>query len=100
VLASIHRGAPWAHAAAGLFGGQGSFGNGAAMRVAPLGLVPGLGLPAVAARARRSAAITHAHPQAQDGAAVQAVAVALASRSTPGRPLDPAEFAAGVAAHA
>jgi poly(ADP-ribose) glycohydrolase ARH3 len=100
VLASIHRGAPWAHAAAGLFGGQGSFGNGAAMRVAPLGLVPGLGLSAVAARARRSAAITHAHPQAQDGAAVQAVAVALASRSTPGRPLDPAEFAAGVAAHA
>jgi poly(ADP-ribose) glycohydrolase ARH3 len=69
-------------AARQLFSGQGSLGNGAAMRVAPLGLffhdIPDLYDKAVA-----SAAVTHAHPLAQDGAAVQAGAVAMAV------PLDP-----------
>jgi poly(ADP-ribose) glycohydrolase ARH3 len=72
-------------AARRLFGGQGSLGNGAAMRVAPLGLFfhdsPDLYSKAVA-----SAAVTHAHPLAQDGAAVQAGAVALAVHLDPGHP--------------
>jgi poly(ADP-ribose) glycohydrolase ARH3 len=72
-------------AARQLFGGQGSLGNGAAMRVAPLGLffhdAPELYDKAVA-----SAGITHAHPLAQDGAAVQAGAVALAVHLDPRNP--------------
>ena len=69
-------------AARRLFDGQGSQGNGAAMRVAPLGLffhdAPDLHDKAVAA-----AAVTHAHPLAQDGAAVQAAAVAMALHQDP-----------------
>ncbi len=72
-------GVSYAEAARRLFGGTGSFGNGAAMRVAPLGLFfhssPGLYEKATA-----SAAVTHAHPVGQDGAAIQALAVALAVR--------------------
>jgi ADP-ribosylglycohydrolase len=37
VLARIHFGEPWQAVAPGLLAGQGSFGNGAAMRVAPVG---------------------------------------------------------------
>lgn len=72
-------------AARSLFGGQGSQGNGAAMRVAALGLffhdAPNLYDQAVAA-----AAVTHGHPLAQDGAAVQAAAVALALHLDPQKP--------------
>ena len=72
-------------AARSLYGGQGSRGNGAAMRVAPLGLFfhdsPNLYNQAVAA-----AAVTHAHPLAQDGAAVQAAAVAMAVHLDPRKP--------------
>jgi poly(ADP-ribose) glycohydrolase ARH3 len=100
VLARIKQGMPWSQAAGELFNGQGSYGNGAAMRVAPIGLVPGLGLSAVAARARRSAAVTHAHPHAIDGAAVQAAAVAITARSNPAAPINPDEFVACLAAHA
>ncbi|MFF4023552.1 MULTISPECIES: ADP-ribosylglycohydrolase family protein [Nocardia] len=37
VLHEIRDGRPWADAAGAVFGGNGSWGNGAAMRVAPLG---------------------------------------------------------------
>lgn len=99
VLHQIHQGALWSRVAAGLFDGQGSLGNGAAMRVAPVGLVPGRSLPVVAAAARRSAAVTHTHPQAQDGAAVQAVAVAITARTAPA-PVDPDALVAQLAVHA
>jgi poly(ADP-ribose) glycohydrolase ARH3 len=99
VLAAITGGTPWAQAARGLFDGAGSYGNGAAMRVAPVGLVAGLGPSAVAARARRSAAVTHAHPLGQDGAAVQAVAVAVAARTPTSGGLDADAFLAQVAAY-
>jgi poly(ADP-ribose) glycohydrolase ARH3 len=72
-------------AARSLFGGQGSLGNGAAMRVAPLGLFFRRA-PDLYDRAAASAALTHAHPLAQDGAAVQATAVALAVDLDPATP--------------
>jgi len=97
-FARIAAGVSWTRTSAELFAGQGSFGNGAAMRVASVGLVPGLGLSAVAARARRSAAVTHTHPLAQDGAVVQAVAVALAARSAESAPIAVDQFLAAVAA--
>lgn len=73
-------GMPYAAAARTLYGGEGSFGNGAAMRVAPLGLVFH-DAPALYDEARLSATVTHAHPIGIDGAAVQARAVAEAVRS-------------------
>jgi poly(ADP-ribose) glycohydrolase ARH3 len=60
-----------------LFGGRGSFGNGAAMRVAPVGLFFH-NSPDLYEMAGASAAVTHAHPLGIDGAAVQAKAVARA----------------------
>ncbi|HEX6257353.1 MAG TPA: ADP-ribosylglycohydrolase family protein [Euzebyales bacterium] len=58
---------------------DGSFGNGAAMRVAPVGLL-WAGRPAeLTAAAVRSAQVTHAHPVGIDGAVVVAHAVALAA---------------------
>jgi ADP-ribosylglycohydrolase len=69
---------PWHQAAASLFGGQGSFGNGAAMRVAPLGAYFADDLEQVVEQAGRSAAVTHAHPEAASGAIAVAVAAACA----------------------
>jgi len=78
-------------AAQRLFGGQGSFGNGAAMRVAPLGAFFADDLAAVVEQADRSARVTHAHPEGIAGAIAVAVAAAWAWRlrgSPPPRPQD------------
>ncbi len=72
-----HSGVSYTEAAKRLFGGAGSLGNGAAMRVAPLGLFRGAA-PDLYDQAAASAAVTHAHPLAADGAALQALAVARA----------------------
>ncbi|WP_019818581.1 ADP-ribosylglycohydrolase family protein, partial [Saccharomonospora saliphila] len=58
----IVAGTPWRQATRAVFA-QGSFGNGGAMRVAPVALA-GAGLDAVADLARRSAEVTHAHADA------------------------------------
>lgn len=55
----------------------GSFGNGAAMRVSPIGWARDT-LLEVAAEARRSAVITHDHPEGIRGAQATAVAVFMA----------------------
>jgi poly(ADP-ribose) glycohydrolase ARH3 len=62
-----------------LFGGSGSFGNGAAMRIVPLGLLFHNSRQ-IYEFACKSAEVTHAHPIGKDGAAVQALAVAQAVR--------------------
>lgn len=80
VVASWRRGVDLATAATAVFP-DGSYGNGAAMRVAPIGVRH----PDDAARreeaARRQAMVTHVHPVGIDAAVVQADAVALAARS-------------------
>lgn len=59
----------------------GSFGNGGAMRIAPLALAYRHAPPEVLRDAVRSALLpTHAHPVAQDGALVVALAVGWAAR--------------------
>lgn len=88
VFAALARGLAWDEAAAGLFGGQGSHGNGGAMRAAPVGLVAADREDA-ARIACAQARITHAHPLGQQGAAVQAVAVAWAVKASEGA--DPGE---------
>ena len=75
----------WREEAQALFGGQGSFGNGSAMRVAPLGAYFADDLDMVVEQAERSAVTTHCHPEAVAGAIAVALAAALAwqHRSNP-----------------
>jgi ADP-ribosylglycohydrolase len=61
-----------------LFHGVGSFGNGAAMRVAPIGAYFADDLQAVVQNADNSAEVTHAHPEGIAGAVAVAVATAVA----------------------
>jgi ADP-ribosylglycohydrolase len=77
-LRSVRDGKPWKEAATGQFGGQGSFGNGSAMRIAPLGAFFADSIQQVVEQATYSAEVTHAHPEAIAGAIAVAVAAALA----------------------
>ena len=70
-------GITYADAARTLFGGTGSFGNGAAMRIVPAGLFFHNATD-LYEKACMSASVTHAHPVGMDGAAVQAKAISLA----------------------
>ena len=79
-----NEGIPYHEAAGRLFGGAGSFGNGAAMRVAPVGLFF-CASDTLYDQAFQSSRVTHSHPVGADGAAVQALAVAQAVT------LDPAQ---------
>ncbi|WP_433332596.1 ADP-ribosylglycohydrolase family protein [Spirillospora sp. CA-294931] len=85
LLRLIRQGGDWRVLAREAFDGQGSWGNGAAMRVAPLGAWFA-GDPAEAARqAALSAEVTHPHPEAVAGAIAVAVATAIApERPAPG----------------
>lgn len=78
LLENIRLGVGWQAATRWLFEGQGSWGNGAAMRVAPLGAYFADDLPAAIQNTARSAEVTHAHPEATAGAIAVAVAAALA----------------------
>jgi poly(ADP-ribose) glycohydrolase ARH3 len=80
VLASWRQGVPVDAAAQRLFGGEGSLGNGAAMRIAPIAVFFADRPDELRAQAERSARLTHAHPLAVDAAIVQAAAVAAALR--------------------
>ncbi|MFI6044032.1 ADP-ribosylglycohydrolase family protein [Nocardia sp. NPDC051321] len=79
VLHEIRDGRPWAQAAGAAFGGGGSWGNGAAMRVAPLGAYFADDPDRAATEAALSAEVTHRHPEAIVGAMVIAVAAAHAA---------------------
>ena len=78
LLWEIKSGEDWAETAGSLFEGQGSFGNGSAMRVAPVGAFFADDLDAVVEQAARSSVITHTHDEAITGAIAVAVAVARA----------------------
>ena len=68
----------WRMMAPRLFSGEGSLGNGAAMRVAPVGTYFADDLDAVVEQAALSAEVTHAHPEGIAGAIAVAVAAAHA----------------------
>ena len=81
LLRAIHAGQPWRAVAAGAFDGMGSCGNGGAMRAGPVGAYfADADLAVAIEQARRSAEVTHAHPDGQAGAIAVAVAAALAWR--------------------
>lgn len=78
---TMSTGTSWEIASSELFNGQGSFGNGAAMRVAPLGAFFADDLDKVTEQAIVSADVTHAHPDGRAGAVAMAVATAMAWRT-------------------
>ncbi|GGM50598.1 hydrolase [Dactylosporangium sucinum] len=80
LLASVRDGVPWREAAGALFGGRGSSGNGAAMRVAPLGAFFADDPDLAARQAALSAEVTHRHPEGVAGAVAVALAAAHAAR--------------------
>src|ERR1043166_7371605 len=79
-LREILAGAKWPETAANAFGGQGSMGNGGAMRVAPLGAYFADDLERCATEARASSTVTHTHPEGVAGAIAVALAAAMAWR--------------------
>lgn len=83
----IRQGTSWDQAGARLYGG-GSFGNGAAMRVAPIGLFFGTRTNELPEAARVASIITHSHPLGIEGARIQAAAVAYAANKGNGATLD------------
>jgi poly(ADP-ribose) glycohydrolase ARH3 len=88
VLNLIAQGVAAVDAAARVFDGLGSLGNGAAMRVAPIAVRYAFDEQALLDAARRSARVTHAHPVGVDATVVQAAAVGAALRGA-----DPLEAA-------
>lgn len=83
VLRALGQGEPWQAVTTRQFNGMGSWGNGAAMRVAPLGAWFAADMDDVVAQAALSAAVTHAHPEAVAGAIAVAAAAAFAVRGLP-----------------
>jgi len=81
----------WKKLAPQLFKGSGSFGNGAAMRVAPIGAFFADDLDTLVKQAELSAMITHSHPEGIAGAIAVALATALAWRHR-SSPVSPADF--------
>lgn len=88
-------GITYREAAQKIFGGLGSFGNGGAMRIVPVGLFFHQARD-LYDRASASAEVTHTHPVGIDGAAVQACAVAQAVRLDPMKKFSTDDFIQGL----
>lgn len=80
LLAAVRNGGHWRDLAPRLFGGRGSGGNGAAMRVAPLGGFFADDPAQAAAQAALQAAVTHSHDEGIAGAMAVALAAAWSWR--------------------
>ena len=88
----------WIDMSRALFNGSGSFGNGSAMRVAPLGAYFADDFETLIEQAEKSAVPTHCHSEGIAGAIAVAVAAALACahRDTP---LSPNNFLGAICEH-
>ncbi|MGN2637211.1 ADP-ribosylglycohydrolase family protein [Nocardia takedensis] len=96
-LRRVRDGVRWEDAAAAAFGGGGSCGNGAAMRVAPLGAYYARDTDRIVAQAVRSARVTHTHPEGVAGAIAVALAAGQAARARlTGAPLAPHDLLTAV----
>lgn len=74
LLDRVLRGAPWDQASQRQFGGDGSYGNGGAMRVSPVALWAYPDRDKTIDLAQETAKVTHTHPLGVEGAVIQAVA--------------------------
>jgi ADP-ribosylglycohydrolase len=97
LLARVKEGEHWSVETRRLFQGSGSFGNGAAMRVAPLGAYFADDVEAAVEQARLSSEVTHAHAEGVAGGVAVAVATVLCARSR-GTAFDGRGFLRAVAA--
>ena len=77
-LREILMGEDWQATSAKAFGGQGSMGNGGAMRVAPLGAYFAEEPERAASEANASSVVTHVHPEGIAGTIATAVAASAA----------------------
>jgi len=91
VFGLIKSGMAWDEAAGHIYRG-GSFGNGAAMRIAPVGLFFWNDHARLREVAYLSSRITHSHVLGMEGAALQAMAIALAVAENPAMPLSSQSF--------
>jgi len=91
VFRMIRAGEAWDKAAEKLYHG-GSYGNGSAMRIAPLAVFYHNDLTMLREVAYRSSQITHSHVLGKEGAALQEYAVALAIEMQPGKAFNSQEF--------
>lgn len=91
IFRMIRSGEAWHDAATKLYRG-GSFGNGSAMRVAPVGLLYCRNPERLREIAYQSSSITHFHVLGKEGAALQACAVALALSIPSDEEVDRAAF--------
>ncbi|PKV88364.1 ADP-ribosylglycohydrolase family protein [Streptomyces sp. TLI_146] len=96
MLRLIREGGDWRELAAALFNGQGSWGNGSAMRIAPLGAWYADDPEQATHQAEISSYTTHQHREAVVGSMAVAAAAALAA--APAGPPTPAELLDGVVA--
>lgn len=96
MLRLIREGGDWRELASALFKGQGSWGNGAAMRIAPLGAWYASDPEQATHQAEISAYTTHQHREAVMGAMAVAAAAALAA--DPAGPPSPGDLLDGVIA--
>ncbi len=85
----------WKGMSKSLFNGKGSFGNGAAMRVAPIGAYFADDLALLVRQAGLSAGVTHSHPEGVAGAIAVALGAGLAARHLENQ-LSPDDFLLGV----
>lgn len=76
-VSHVGQGEAWQSVATRLFQG-GSFGNGGAMRIAPLGAYFADDMPKLIAEAQKATEVTHAHPEGIAGGIAVAVATAIA----------------------
>lgn len=90
ILRKIRQGVPWKEAASSAFDGQGSCGNGAAMRIAPLGAYFVDEPEVLTVQAIRASEVTHQHPEGIVGgvAVAHAAAIAAKARLTGAKPRD------------
>lgn len=78
ILQKLCKGEDWREVAPAVFDGMGSYGNGAAMRVAPLGAFYAEDLDELQVQAIASAEVTHSHLEGKVGALAIALAAAWA----------------------
>ncbi|KXB07106.1 hypothetical protein AKJ51_01995 [candidate division MSBL1 archaeon SCGC-AAA382A20] len=92
VIRNLEKGNDWDKPAQRLFGGEGSYGNGSSMRVAPAGLFCYDNLENLRTFVRDCSRVTHSHRLGIEGAILQSASVALATRKETSKKLDSRGF--------
>jgi len=96
-LERINDGMHWSKAAKNIYGTEGSYGNGGAIRVVPLALVYAGNTTNLAQHALASSILTHGHPLAATGAGLQAQAIAQCINAR--KKISPDKFIAELTSH-